>query len=137
MILQINFKSGKPVYLQLVDQIKSAAATGILRPGEALPSIRPLAEELRVNRNTVAKAYTELETQGIIENLAGKGCFVKENGSPLKKDVRRKLLTQEVDQVVIQSYHLQVPRPEFVDLVNERLDHLEEQIRSNTPQETR
>ena len=56
MILQINYKSGKPVYLQIVDQIKAAAASGALRPGEALPSIRPLAEEIRVNRNTVAKA---------------------------------------------------------------------------------
>jgi len=51
MLLQINFKSGKPVYLQVVDQIKAAAATGTLQAGEALPSIRPLAEELRVNQH--------------------------------------------------------------------------------------
>jgi GntR family transcriptional regulator len=131
MILQVNFKSGKPVYLQLVDQVKAAATSGILRPGEALPSIRPLAEELRVNRNTIAKAYDELEAQGVIENIAGKGCFVKENGNPLRKDIRRKILAQDIDQVVIQSYHLQVPRPEFVELVNERLDDLEKRIRAN------
>ena len=59
MIFQIDFKAGKPVYLQLVDQIRYAAAAGRLRPGEPLPSIRPLAEELRVNRNTIAKAYAE------------------------------------------------------------------------------
>src|SRR3989442_6962632 len=92
MLLQVNFKSGKPVYLQVVDQIKSAAASGALQAGEPLPSIRPLAEGLRVNRNTIAKAYTELETQGVIETLPGKGCFLKENNSPLKKDVRRQLL---------------------------------------------
>ena len=135
MILQVNFKAGKPVYLQLVDQVKAATASGILRPGEALPSIRPLAEELRVNRNTVAKAYDELEAQGVIENVAGKGCFVKENGSPLKKDIRRKILVQDVDQVVVQSYHLQVPRDEFVELVNDRLDDLEKRIRANEPQQ--
>jgi len=73
----LNFKSGTPVYLQLVDQVKRAAASGALVAGEALPSIRPLAEELRVNRNTVAKAYAELESQGVIESLAGKGCFVR------------------------------------------------------------
>ena len=77
MRFQLNFKSGKPVYLQLVDQVKAAAASGAVQPGEPLPSIRPLAEELRVNRNTVAKAYTELESQGVIETIAGKGCFVR------------------------------------------------------------
>src|SRR5947208_133914 len=68
MLLQINFRSGMPVYLQVVDQIKAAAAAGALRVGEALPSIRPLAEELRVNRNTIAKAYNELASQGVIES---------------------------------------------------------------------
>src|SRR5579871_7011815 len=109
MIFQIDFKSGTPVYLQLVDQIRHAAASGGLRAGEPLPSIRPLAEELRVNRNTVAKAYTELENQGVIETIPGKGCFVKPNNSPLKKEVRRKLLIEEIDQVIVQAHHLQVP----------------------------
>ena len=93
MRFQLNFKSGKPVYLQLVDQVKAAAASGAVQPGEPLPSIRPLAEELRVNRNTVAKAYTELESQRIIETIAGKGCFVRAGTSPFRKDVRLKLLT--------------------------------------------
>ena len=74
MIWQIDFRSGTPVYLQLVDQVRHAAASGGLRAGEPLPSIRPLAEELRVNRNTIAKAYAELESQGVIETIAGKGC---------------------------------------------------------------
>ncbi len=79
MRIHLNFKSGKPVYLQVVDQVKSAAASGAIRSGEPLPSIRPLAEELRVNRNTVAKAYAELESQGVIETIAGKGCFLRAN----------------------------------------------------------
>ncbi|MEJ2245696.1 MAG: GntR family transcriptional regulator, partial [Acidobacteriota bacterium] len=82
MMIQINFKSGKPVYLQVVDQIKTAAASGALKPGEPLPTIRPLAEELRLNRNTIAKAYAELENQGVIETLPGKGSFVKSDASP-------------------------------------------------------
>ena len=89
MLLQIDFKSGKPVYLQLVDQIRYAAASGGLRTGEPLPSIRPLAEELRVNRNTIAKAYAELESQGVIETIPGKGCFLKENNSPFTKQRRQ------------------------------------------------
>ena len=136
MMLQINFKSGKPVYLQVVDQIKSAAASGALQAGETLPSIRPLAEELRVNRNTIAKAYTELESQGVIETLPGKGCFLKENNSPLKKDVRRKLLVEEIDQAIVQAHHLQVPRGEFIELVRERFDTLEEKQRAHDNQKS-
>src|SRR5580765_9106967 len=125
MLLQINYKSGKPVYLQVVDQIKAAAASGAMQAGEPLPSIRPLAEDLRINRNTIAKAYTELESQGVIESIPGKGCFLKPNNSPLKKEVRRKLLIEDIDQAVVQAHHLQVPRREFVELVNERLDAIE------------
>jgi GntR family transcriptional regulator len=131
MLLQVNFKSGKPVYLQVVDQIKAAAASGSLQTGEPLPGIRPLAEELRVNRNTIAKAYTELESQGVIETLPGKGCFLRPNNSPLKKDVRRKLLTEEIDEAVVLAHHLQVPRTEFLELVRERLECLEDRRRAN------
>ena len=131
MLLQINFKSGMPVYLQIVDQVKAAAASGALRPGEALPSIRPVAEELRVNRNTVAKAYSELESLGVIETLPGKGCFLKENHSPLRKEVRRKLLVEEIDQAVVMAHHLQVSGVEFLELIRERLQVFEDKRRAN------
>ena len=131
MLLRINFKSGKPVYLQVVDQIKAAAASGAMHSGESLPSIRPLAEELRVNRNTIAKAYTELESQGIIETVAGKGCFVRPNNSPLKKEVRRQLLIEEIDQLIVQAHHLQVPADEFLKLVQERQVVMEQRQRTN------
>jgi GntR family transcriptional regulator len=134
MVLQINFKSGMPVYLQVVDQIKAAAASGALRPGEALPSIRPLAEELRVNRNTIAKAYSELESLGVIETLPGKGCFLKENHSPLRKEVRRKLLIEEIDQAIVQAHHLQVPGPEFLELIRERMNVLDGKRRASEEQ---
>src|SRR4029078_6500285 len=124
MIFQINYKSGKPVYLQVVDQIKAAAASGALKAGEALPSIRPLAEELRVNRNTIAKAYSELESLGVTESIPGKGCFLKENHSPLKKEVRRKMLIEEIDQVIVQAPHLQGADNELLELVERRLEAL-------------
>jgi GntR family transcriptional regulator len=134
MIFQINYKSGKPIYLQLVDQIKAAAASGALQTGEALPSIRPLAEELRVNRNTIAKAYTELESLGVVETQPGRGCFLRENHAALRKDVRRKLLTQEIDAAIVQAHHLQVPTEEFLDLVQERIAVLDEKRRVNDEQ---
>lgn len=125
MMFQVDFKSGKPVYLQLVDQVRYAAASGALRTGEALPSIRPLAEELRVNRNTIAKAYAELESQGVIETAPGKGCFLKDNNTPFTKSVRQKLLITEIDEAVVTAHHLQVKREDFVATVNERLDYFE------------
>ncbi|HVV70970.1 MAG TPA: GntR family transcriptional regulator [Verrucomicrobiae bacterium] len=135
MLLQINYKSGKPVYLQVVDQIKAAAAAGTIQSGEPLPSFRPLAEELRINRNTIAKAYTELENQGVIETIPGKGCFVRPNNSPLKKDVRRKLLSDELDQVIVQAHHLQFPGAEFLELVRERMSAMEEKRKANEARE--
>ena len=125
MIIQLNYKSGKPVYLQIVDQVKAAAASGALQPGEALPYIRPLAEELRVNRNTIAKAYAELESQGVIETIPGKGCFLKENNTPFSKSVREKLLLTEIDEAVVTAHHLQVDREKFLEMVKERLDYFE------------
>lgn len=125
MRFELNFKSGKPVYLQLADQVKAAVASGAARTGDPLPAIRPLAEELRVNRNTIAKAYSELESQGVIQTAAGKGCFISANNSPLRKDARMKLVTEEMDQAVVQAHHLQVARAEFVRLAGERYDAFE------------
>jgi serine phosphatase RsbU (regulator of sigma subunit)/DNA-binding transcriptional regulator YhcF (GntR family) len=100
---RVNFKSGRPVHLQVMDQIKGAAASGALRPGEGLPSIGPLAEELRVNRNAVAKAYSELERQGVIEMQPGRGYFLKEHRERLPKEARRKALTTEIDPALVQG----------------------------------
>ena len=76
MIFRPNAASGVPIYLQLMEQVKHAIETGALRPGDQLPGIRPLAEELVINPNTVAKAYRELEHDGVIELRHGAGAFV-------------------------------------------------------------
>jgi GntR family transcriptional regulator len=76
MLLKPNPSSGVPIYLQLMEQVKHAIETGAIRAGEQLPSIRPLAEELVINPNTVAKAYRELEQEGVIELRQGAGAFV-------------------------------------------------------------
>ena len=125
MILQVDFLAGKPVYLQLADQIRYAAASGRLRPGEPLPALRPLAEELRINRNTIAKAYAELESQGIIETVPGKGFFLKRNNSPFSEQVRQRLLLTEIDEAVVMAHHLQVDGEKLLALVKERVDYFE------------
>ena len=126
LTFQINFKSGKPVYLQLVDQVKVAAASGAVRSGDPLPGIRSLAEQLRVNRNTVAKAYAELEGQGVIETVAGKGCFIRAaTTSPFKKEIRRKLVAETIDDAVVHAHHLQIGKHDFLRLAEERFDALQ------------
>jgi len=76
LLLRPNPSSGVPIYLQLIEQVKHAIDTGAIRPGEQLPGIRPLAEELVINPNTVARAYRELEHDGVIELRHGAGAFV-------------------------------------------------------------
>ncbi|MGO8696896.1 MAG: GntR family transcriptional regulator [Limisphaerales bacterium] len=132
MIFQVDFQAGKPVYLQLADQIRYAAASGRLRPGDSLPSLRPLAEELRINRNTIAKAYAELESQGLIETLPGKGHFMKENHSALTQQTRQRLLLTEIDEAVVMAHQLRVDRGKFLALVQERLDFFESKASAST-----
>src|SRR5207342_1290648 len=84
MLFRPNSASGVPIYLQLIEQVKHAVETGALRPGEQLPGIRPLSEELVINPNTVAKAYRELEHEGIIELRQGAGAFVSGNARAKK-----------------------------------------------------
>ena len=76
MLFRPNPSLGVPIYLQLMEQVKHAIETGALRPGDQLPGIRPLAEELVMNPNTVAKAYRELEHEGVVELRHGAGAFV-------------------------------------------------------------
>jgi GntR family transcriptional regulator len=91
-----NPSSGVPIYLQLMERVKHAVETGALRPGEQLPGIRPLAEELVINPNTVAKAYRELEHEGVIELRHGAGAFVASNARGRKATTDRLRAAQGV-----------------------------------------
>jgi GntR family transcriptional regulator len=84
MLFRSNPSSGVPIYLQLMEQVKHGIETGALRPGDQLPGMRPLAEQLVINPNTVAKAYRELEHEGVIELRHGAGAFVSPNAGTKK-----------------------------------------------------
>ena len=134
MIARIDFQSGVPVYLQIVQQVKAAAASGLIRPGDPLPSVRTLAEDLRINRNTVARAYAELESESVIETRQGSGCFLKDGGaSPLRKAVRSGLLAEALDAVIVQAHHLQIPDPELRALLSERLEAFRQRQKDHEP----
>ena len=89
MLFRPNPASGVPIYLQLMEQVKHGIETGALRTGEQLPGIRPLAEELVVNPNTIAKAYRELEHEGVIELRQGAGAFVSARTPVRRTDTMR------------------------------------------------
>ena len=95
MLFRLNPSSGVPVYLQLMEQVKHAVDTGALRSGDQLPGIRSLAEELVINPNTVAKAYRELEHEGVIELRHGSGAFVTA-GSGRRKQTDKIRAAQEI-----------------------------------------
>ena len=102
MIFRPNHSSGVPIYLQLMEQVKHAVETGALRPGEQLPGIRPLAVELVINPNTVAKAYRELEHEGVIELRHGAGAFIAGTG-PAKKATEKLRAGQAAVAAVIKQ----------------------------------
>jgi GntR family transcriptional regulator len=92
--LSLDLSSGVPFYRQIIDQVKSSIATGLLEPGDRLPTVRQLAVELSVNPNTVARAYTELELTGLVETQMGSGTFVGQRAVERDDIERRRLLEQ-------------------------------------------
>ena len=106
MLFRPNPASGVPIYLQLMEQVKHAIATGALRPGEQLPGMRKVAEELVINPNTVAKAYRELEHGGLVELRQGAGAFVSER-APSKKDAERFRAAQAAVATTIEKLRAQ------------------------------
>src|SRR5437667_8614366 len=103
MLFRINPTLGAPIYLQLMGQVKHAIETGALRPGDQLPGMRPLAEELVINPNTVAKAYRELEHEGVIELRHGAGAFVAGNPQTRTKKTDNLRAAQALVAAVIEK----------------------------------
>ena len=119
MWLQINPKSPVSIYQQIVDGVKIGIAKGVLQPGERIPSIRESAIDLMLNHNTVAKAYRELEREGVIITLRGRGTFVTENREIPDKKNRMAELREMLKRVLIESHYLQLSEEELFELLRE------------------
>jgi GntR family transcriptional regulator len=119
MQIHIQAQGGVPIYLQVMQQIKYLVASGRLQPGDELPSIRTLAEQLIVNPNTIARAYRELETAGVVEKRRTAGTFVAEAGSPLARKERLRLLRQRVDQLLVEAFQMGFALEEVLKLVEQ------------------
>jgi len=118
--IRISASDGIPIYLQIVNQVKYLAASGRVVPGEELPPIRVLAEQLLVNPNTVARAYRELEAAGVVEKRRTAGTFVSEAGSPLALRERIKIVTERVDALLAEARQLGIGVGEVVELIGRR-----------------
>ena len=119
MQIHIQAQGGVPIYVQVMQQIKYLVASGRLQPGDELPSIRTLAEQLIVNPNTIARAYRELETAGVVEKRRTAGTFVAEAGSPLARKERLRLLIQRVDQLLVEAFQMGFALDEVLKLVEQ------------------
>ncbi len=115
MQVRIDNASDRPVYLQIIDQVKRDIALGRLAREEKLPTVRQLAQQLAINPNTIAKAYRQLEQEGIIVTKAGAGAFVASLDSNLSRAVRRKLICDELERIVVTAFHMQIDKETLTD----------------------
>jgi len=122
LILQIDIRSGLPIYTQIVNQVQSQVVSGILKPGDQLPTVRALAEELRVNFNTVARAYRILDEERIISTQQGRGTYITEIPPPEVNDLLRKESLEALAQRYIsEAMRLEFSKTEIRQMVSDQL----------------
>jgi len=127
MQIEINLESGVPIYMQLVDRIRQMVATRSLQPGQQLPTMRQLAADLRINYNTVGRAYLLLEQEGIISTQQGRGTYVASRltGEEVKR-LRAAKLQGMIDKLLQEAAALGYGEPEIAQSFHDRL-HTESQ----------
>src|SRR5690349_23403491 len=125
MQIHVSPADGVPIYLQIVNQVKYLVSSGRLAAGEELPPIRTLAEQLLINPNTVARAYRELEAAGIVEKRRTAGTYVSEQGSPLARRERMKILSGRVDALLAEAQQLDIDFDDVVKLMQQRRQNLQ------------
>ncbi len=120
MNIYVSPTDGLPIYLQIVNQIKHLVAARRLKPGQELPPIRALAEKLLINPNTVARAYRELEAAGILISRRGAGTHVSDEGSPLARKERLRILNDRIDALLAEAAQLDVDHAQLTDMIEKR-----------------
>jgi len=132
MLLRVDINSPIPVYGQIVAQVKNAIASGIIRRGEFLPSLRDAAKSLRINPHTVAKAYRELEAEGLVRTDQGRGTCVTADVARLSRHHRRERLAQLSKQLVVEGYLLGATPEEITDAVRDELTEMRPTFQDRT-----
>ncbi len=122
--LQVDPHSGVPVYRQMMDQVRYYVAAGTLRPGDQLPSVRELAQNLRVNPTTVVKAYTELQHEGVIELKQGKGAFIAAHAPKMGEREKEAQLRRQARAFAVEAAQMGVPQAVLLRLLKEEMEAL-------------
>ena len=120
MQIHISTKDGIPIYKQIINQIKYMIASGRLSPGDKLPPVRKLAEILLINPNTVARAYRDLETLGLVQTRQGSGVCISEGSSPLAQEQKIKILTERADSLLTEAQQMDIDLDQIIALLHER-----------------
>ena len=121
MLFSINNSSSRPVYQQIIDQVKRDIALGKLIEGQKLPTVRQLASQLVINPNTIAKAYRQLESEQIITTRPGSGTFVAQLSSNLSRAVRKKLIAEQLELLTVEAVHMQIEKETLIKWFDEIL----------------
>jgi len=120
MQLHISTGDGVPIYLQIANQVKHLLASGRLAPGDEIPPIRVLARQLLINPNTVARAYLELEREGVVQKRHGSGTYISDAGSPLGRKERLKILSGRIDALLAEASNLRIEPAELMREISDR-----------------
>ncbi len=119
MLITVDLSDPKPVYLQITDAVQDAIALGALQPGDRLPAIREAAIQTRVNRNTVSRAYLELEHHGLVRARQGSGFYVTDDGADLERSNRQRGLNTRVRELVADARLSKTPTERLLQMVRE------------------
>ncbi|QDT30356.1 GntR family transcriptional regulator [Gimesia panareensis] len=120
MQIQLSEADGTPYYQQVVNQVKFLVASGRLQPHDQLPSVRGLAQQLTITPNTVARAYRELEAEGVVISRRGSGVYISDGVSPLSSKEKRRILNERMDALLTESRQLGVDEQTLLKLLHER-----------------
>jgi GntR family transcriptional regulator len=121
MIIRLESASGRPLYQQIVDQVKQMVAAGSLREGDRLPTVRELSAQLIVNPNTVAHAFQQLEREKVIETRRGLGSFIASTSTGLSHAERVRIVAAHIDRALVEAYHVSIGAEELRRIFEERL----------------
>lgn len=123
-LLNIDSRSSKPIYEQIISGIKENILKGIFSPEDKLPSVREMASMLTVNPNTVSKAYNELEREKVIETIRGRGTFISRDYKPRRDDDKMNLLRQKLKEVIVEAHYMGLTIDEVIDIAKEIMNDI-------------